>query len=85
MNDGENPDGVSVYLINQSVTAVRRKFARSGHFAFVPQHREIGKSGNGLAEQVINSDGGGAIALQEIVPNIGAVLARLRRSENFHP
>ena len=84
MNDGENPNGVAVNLIDQSVTSVRRKLASSGHFAFMAKHREIGKLGNGLTEQVINPDGGVAIARQEIVPYIGAVPARLRRPQKFH-
>ena len=84
MDQSENPDGIAVNLIDQSVTAVRRKFARSGHFAFVTQHREIGKSSNGLAEECVNPDGGVDIARKKIIPYIGAVPARLRRLENFH-
>jgi hypothetical protein len=58
MNDGDNPNGIAVYFIDQMVAAMRCEFTDARHFALVAQHQEVGELGDNLAYQAVDPGGG---------------------------
>ena len=80
----QNPNRIACYLIDDAVALVRRKLARAGHLAFMPQPRKFGQSRHGIAEQAVHAKRSIAIAGFEIIPDRRPILFGFRRPQDLH-
>lgn len=80
----QNPDRVVRDLITEAVAPVRRKLARAGHLAFMPQPRKFGQSRHGFAKQPVHAKRSIAITGFEIIPDRRPILFGFGRPQDLH-
>src|SRR5258706_11895653 len=84
MGNSEHPDHFAVDLVDQPVTLMRDQFARSGYLPAAAAHRKVAQGLRRIAEKLVQPRGGVRIVGRDEVPDIGAVLLRLRCPDDPH-
>lgn len=84
MDQGQNPYGIVLDLINQAITFVQDPFACAGYPPRFSQKGVICKTSCCLSEKLVHVDGGQGIGLTDVIEDFGAVLLGGRDPENLH-
>ena len=78
MHKGQQPNCLLPDFVHQPITLMRNQFAGANNFAGPPQFGMFGEPCGGLAEKLVNPRCGTRVVGGNIVPDVSAVLLRLR-------
>ena len=84
VDERKDPDDIAIDLIDETITAMGRHFARTRNFPFMAQPGMISESGNGGAKHFVDTHRCVSIAFEKIVPDVCAILPGLRRPADDH-
>ena len=84
MHQGQHPNRVPLNLIHQPITFVRHQFASACDLARLAHLWMRGQPSGRIAEKLIHAHGRVGVVGRDVVPNVGAVLFRLWRPDDYY-